>query len=330
MLPDLRALALFLAIVEGGSVGAAARALGISQSAASQRLRALERELGVTLVDRGPAGSTLTASGAVIAEWATRLVASGGDFRRNVAALAEKNRTQLRVAASLTVADYLLPGWLIALHSTLPDVSVSLQPANSEAVTAIVRDGGAALGFIEGPAAPSGVRSRILGRDHLVVLAAPTHPLAVAARPVGARELIDASLVLREPASGTRQVLDAALRHHGLTANPSMELGSTTSIKQALARGTDVSVLSVLSVKDDIESGRLVVIQTPELDLSRVIRAIWKGVRAPAGPAGALLALSVRALAASGHPRPNSSGDSTPTSSGFSGRNVGGAGNASS
>lgn len=294
--PDLGALALFLTVVDTGSVGGAARRLGISQSAASQRMRMLERELGVTLLDRGPAGSTLTTSGSVIAEWATRLVASGEDFHRNVGALAGQQRNELQVAASLTVADYLLPAWLIALHARLPEVSVSLRPANSEAVAAWVLDGSAALGFIEGPSSPPGVRARVLGRDKLVALAAPSHPLARAGRPIRPKQLVDASLVLRERASGTRQVLDRALQQRGLVARPVMELGSTTAIKQALARGTDVSVLSVLSVKDDIESGRLVMLGTPELDLSRVIRAIWKGTSAPTGPAGALLALSVNAM----------------------------------
>jgi DNA-binding transcriptional LysR family regulator len=294
--PDLGALALFLAVIDAGSVGGAARRLGISQSAASQRMRMLERELGVTLLERGHAGSVVTTAGSVIAEWATRLVATGEDFQRNVGALAGQHRNELQVAASLTVADYLLPAWLVALHARLPDVSVSLRPANSEAVAASVLDGSAALGFIEGPSAPPGVHARALARDELVALAAPAHPLALAARPVSPTQLVDASLVLREPASGTRQVLDRALAQRGLTARPVMELGSTTAIKQALARGTDVSVLSVLSVKDDIESGRLVVLETPELDLSRVIRAIWKGASAPSGAAGALLALSVSAM----------------------------------
>jgi DNA-binding transcriptional LysR family regulator len=294
--PDLGALALFLSVIDAGSVGGAARRLGISQSAASQRMRMLERELGVTLLERGHAGSVVTTAGSVIAEWATRLVATGEDFQRNVGALAGQHRNELQVAASLTVADYLLPAWLVALHARLPDVSVSLRPANSEAVAASVLDGSAALGFIEGPSAPPGVHARALARDELVALAAPAHPLALAARPVSPTQLVDASLVLREPASGTRQVLDRALAQRGLTARPVMELGSTTAIKQALARGTDVSVLSVLSVNDDIESGRLVVLETPELDLSRVIRAIWKGASAPSGAAGALLALSVSAM----------------------------------
>jgi DNA-binding transcriptional LysR family regulator len=294
--PDLGALALFLAVIDAGSVGGAARRLGISQSAASQRMRMLERELGVTLLERGHAGSVVTTAGSVIAEWATRLVATGEDFQRNVGALAGQHRNELQVAASLTVADYLLPAWLVALHARLPDVSVSLRPANSDAVAASVLDGSAALGFIEGPSAPPGVHARALARDELVALAAPAHPLALAARPVSPTQLVDASLVLREPASGTRQVLDRALAQRGLTARPVMELGSTTAIKQALARVTDVSLLSVLSVNYDIESGRLVVLETPELDLSRVIRAIWKGASAPSGAAGALLALSVSAM----------------------------------
>src|SRR5699024_796582 len=105
-LPDLEALALFIAVDETGSVGAAARRFGISQPAASQRVRLLERQLGLDLLDRRTSGSTVTATGRVVSDWAAELVAAGADFARDVRTLSGAHESRLRVAASLTVADY--------------------------------------------------------------------------------------------------------------------------------------------------------------------------------------------------------------------------------
>jgi molybdate transport repressor ModE-like protein len=294
-LPDLDSLSLLLAVEETGSVGAAARRFSISQPAASARLRNLEQQLRVVLLERRTTGSTLTAGGRVVVEWARPLVRAGAEFGRNVDALVGDRDDRLRVAASLTVADYLMPAWLIALHSALPDVSVSLQPGNSEKVTELVLAGDAELGFVEGPHAPNEVRSWTVGHDELVLVVGPSHPWARRSEPIGAAELATGSLVLREPASGTRQVLDLALLAHGLRVRPAMELGSTTAIKHALTGGQNASLLSRLSVTDDLASGTLVSLATPGLDLTRVFRAIWLGAKVPSGAAGALLAISLRA-----------------------------------
>jgi DNA-binding transcriptional LysR family regulator len=292
-LPDLAALALFLAVDDGGSVGAAARRYGITQSAASQRLTALERELGVRLLERGPSGSSLTPAGRVIGEWASSLVRAGRQFAHNVGSLAAGTTARLRVAASMTVADYLMPGWLNSLHALLPEVTVSLVPTNSERVAELVIAQEVSLGFVEGPGAPAGVRSRIVARDSLVVVVGATHPWASRRSPVTAQELSRAALVLREPESGTRQVLDRALAAKSLSATAAMELGSPTSIKQALAGGVNASVLSRLSVRDEVDAGTLVRVETPELDLRRDIRAIWRSGNSPTEAAGALLRLSL-------------------------------------
>lgn len=294
-MPDLEALALFLAVARSGSLGAAARLLGISQPAASQRVRALERQLGYVLLERTPTGSRLTDAGRVTTEWAAPLVAAALDFGRNTQALTAAGQ-QLSIAASLTVADYLMPGWLIALHDLLPAVTIALTPANSQAVGDLVARQEVALGFIEGPDVPDRVRARAIGEDSLVLVVAPGHPWAARGGPVAASELARASLVLREPTSGTRRVLDRALAAYRLTLHPRLELGSTTAIKEAVRGGTSVTVLSRLAVRDDVARGHLVELRTPELDLRRIVRGIWHPRQVPAGPAGALLALAERSL----------------------------------
>ena len=290
--PNLDALALFISVSEEGSVGAAARQWEVSQSAASQRLKALEKDLGVVLLDRRTSGSVLTPAGQVVLEWASPLVQAGARFQGNVTTLAEGLPDRLTVAASLTVAEYLMPGWLTALRERLPGVEVSLIPGNSEAVAALVRARTVELGFIEGPVAPPGVRYRQVTDDELVVVVAPTHRWATKRDAVGASELAASELVLREPGSGTREVLDVALEAHGLLARPAMQLGSTTAIKTAVGAGFGASVLSRLSVQSELDHGALVAVPTPELNLSRSIRAIWPGPRRPLGSSGALLAIS--------------------------------------
>jgi DNA-binding transcriptional LysR family regulator len=291
-LPDLESLHLLVTVAETGSLGAAARALGVSQPAASLRLKGLEQDLGVQLVTRSPAGSSLTALGTIVVDWAGPLVRDARDFRRRVAELTEREPVTLRVAASLTIIDHLLPDWLSALHAVAPQVSLTLDPLNSERVAEAVRAGTVDLGFVEGTSAPSGLRSRVVGDDALVVVVSPRHPLARAGGPVSAERLAGTALVLRERGSGTREVLEAALAAHGLTATSSLQIGSTTAIKAALADGERGAVLSARSVRDEIAAGTLVEIPTPDLDLRRRFRALWRSGSLPTGPALTLLSVA--------------------------------------
>ncbi|MEV4439278.1 LysR family transcriptional regulator, partial [Streptomyces sp. NPDC049577] len=131
--PDLGSLELLLAVARLGSLGRAARELGITQPAASGRLRAMERLLGVALVERSPRGSRLTATGVLVTDWARRVVEAAEAFDAGAQALRARRDSRLRVAASMTIAEYLLPGWLIALRAQWPDTAVSLLAGNSAA-----------------------------------------------------------------------------------------------------------------------------------------------------------------------------------------------------
>ncbi|GKQ34814.1 LysR family transcriptional regulator [Streptomyces sp. A012304] len=287
--PDLGALELLLAVARLGSLGAAARELGITQPAASSRVRSMERQLGVALVDRSPRGSRLTDAGALVTDWARRIVEAAEAFDAGAQALRDRRDSRLRVAASMTIAEYLLPGWLLALRAERPDTAVSLHAGNSAAVAERLLSGEADLGFVEGLTVPSGLDSVVVAHDRLIVVVAPGHPWVRRRRALAASELASTPLILREKGSGTRQVLDAAL---GGLARPLIELSSTTAVKAAAVGGAGPAVLSELAVGDELALRRLVRVPVEGVRLARDLRAVWPTGHRPAGPARELLSLT--------------------------------------
>ncbi|MFG2880857.1 LysR family transcriptional regulator [Streptomyces sp. NPDC048297] len=287
--PDLGALELLLAVARLGSLGAAAREVGITQPAASSRIRSMERQLGVALVDRSPRGSRLTDAGALVTDWARRVVEAAEAFDAGAQALRDRRDSRLRVAASMTIAEYLLPGWLLALRAERPDTAVSLLAGNSAKVAELLLADEADVGFVEGVAVPSGLDSTVIAHDRLIVVTAPAHPWARRRRPVTAEELAATPLILRERGSGTRQVLDTAL---GGLARPLIELSSTTAVKASAVSGAGPSVLSELAVREELAMRRLVSIPVEGVALHRDLRAVWPTGHRPTGPARELLSLT--------------------------------------
>jgi molybdate transport repressor ModE-like protein len=287
--PDLGALELLLAVARLGSLGGAARELGVTQPAASSRIRSMERQLGVALVDRSPRGSRLTDAGALVTDWARRIVEAAEAFDAGAQALRDRRDSRLRVAASMTIAEYLLPGWLLALRAQRPDTAVSLLAGNSTAVAERLLADEADLGFVEGLTVPTGLDSVIIAHDHLIVVTAPAHPWARRRRSLEASELAATPLILREKGSGTRQVLDAAL---GGLARPLIELSSTTAVKAAAVSGAGPAVLSELAVGEELAMRRLVSVPVQDVSLARDLRAVWPTGHRPVGPARELLSLT--------------------------------------
>ena len=287
--PDLGAMELLLAVARLGSLGGAARELGITQPAASSRIRSMERQLGVALVDRSPRGSRLTDAGALVTDWARRVVEAAEAFDAGAQALRVRRDSRLRVAASMTIAEYLLPGWLLALRAQRPDTAVSLHAGNSAAVAERLLSGEADLGFVEGLTVPTGLDSVVIAHDSLIVVTAPGHAWARRRRPLDATELAATPLILREKGSGTRQVLDAAL---GGLARPLIELSSTTAVKAAAVSGAGPAVLSELAVGEELSMRRLVAIPLAGVSLARDLRAVWPTGHRPVGPARDLLSLT--------------------------------------
>ena len=297
--PDLSSLELLLAVARTGSLAAAGRELGFTQQAASSRIRTTERLVGVRLLDRGARGSTLTTSGALLADWAARVVGAAEELDAAMAALRGVRDGQLDLVASLTVAEYLLPRWLAQLRIELGSgIGVNLVVRNTEQVAATVLAGDAALGFIEGPDLPPGLSAVTVATDELVLVVLPEHRWATRRRGVSPEELAATALVIREQGSGTRIVLDRALAAAApqvMRAAPALELSATTAIRHAVLAGAGPAVLSNLAVHDDLASGRLVRVRLAGgVDLRRQLRGVWPTGPPPAGPVRALLTIAAR------------------------------------
>lgn len=293
--PDLESLRLLTLVERHGSLSAAAAEQGIAQPSASKRLGTLERHLGLALVDRTRRGSRLTPAGQVVAGWAHRVLAEVAGLLDGAEALRAQRDAELRVAASLTVAEYLAPAWLGELRRQHPALYVGLQVMNSEHVADQVRSGAVEIGFVESPRAPRGLASRRVATDQLVVVVAPGHRWARRRDPLTTRELSATPLLVRERGSGTRDTLDHALAKAGAgPVRPLLELGSTAAVRTAVVDGAGPAVLSELAIRPDLDLGRLVAVPVSGIDLHRALRAVWLAGHSLAGPAAELVAIARR------------------------------------
>lgn len=289
--PDLSALDVVVSVARRGSMSAAAREQNLSQQAISARVHSVERELGIVLFRRSPSGTELTAEGVAVLEWASELLDAAERFSAGVDSLLGSKRASLTVAASMTVAEYLIPRWALTLRRTHPNTRIRVQPMNSADVTREVLSGSVDVGFIEGPETDSRLEALTVTRDELVVITRPDHPWAQRARPISTAELRKTPLVQREPGSGTRVTFESAL---GQVADPLLELNSVAAVKAAVLGSDAPAVLSSLSVAQELIDGRLTRIEVQDVSMPRDLRAVWPRGSALRGPARDLVSLAAQ------------------------------------
>ena len=298
---DLATLDLLVSVAELGSVGRAAEAHLVSQPSASARLGRLERQFGVELLVRTHRGTTLTPAGEAVVTWAHGVIDAAGALADGVASLRAGQQARLRVAASLTIAEFLLPGWLLTLRRRHPDLDISASVTNSAEVCATVRAGRVDVGFVESPDVPQDLSRQKISDDRLALVVAARYPLAArAGGGLRARDLLDQPLLVREVGSGTRTTFLLALRN-ALGATPTLphatDLGSTSTILATVRAGGGVGVVSARATAGAVHSGELVELRVDDLDLRRELHALWQG-RRPSPLAGELLAIAQRTTAA--------------------------------
>jgi DNA-binding transcriptional LysR family regulator len=299
---DIGALRALREVGRQGSIAAAAALLGVSQQALSARMRTLERAMGVTLLARTPAGSHLTEQGRLVVGWADDVLDAADRLEAGLRSIRAGVSHRLAIAASQTIAEHLVPHWLVELRAAeqadghQPTV-VELTVANSTGVTELIRGGKVDLGFIETPHLPADLIASRLRDDELLVVTAPGHPWARRTRPLAAAEIAATPLVMREAGSGTRDTLTdhLAAAHPPLVPLIAMELGTSAAVRSAIAAGVGPGVLSRLAVRDDLVLGRLVAVDVAGPPLTRQLTAVWKPDRDPLPPEGQrLLAVARR------------------------------------
>lgn len=253
----LRQLAVFVATAQEGSTRAAADRVARSQSAASSALADLEIALGAALFDRVGRRLVLNENGRALLPRAKALLDRAGELQ---ALFTGDHAAPLRVAASFTIGEYLLPVLVAQWTRAHPASPVRLRIGNTADVISAVAGFEVDVGFIEGPQTHPDLLVRPWLQDELVIVAAAGHPLA--GRVATPRQLGAQTWVLREHGSGTRQVTDAWLMQHLPQVRVGYELGSTEAIKRVVAEGVGLGCLSRHALAQSLDDGRLVVLRT--------------------------------------------------------------------
>ncbi|MBB3139236.1 LysR substrate-binding domain-containing protein [Halomonas organivorans] len=270
---SFRQLQVFAAVARLGTVSAAAEELSLSQSATSQALSDLERQLGVALFERPGRRLVLNDLGRSLLPRAEALLDGMAAF---VAAAREPEgelHGVLGVSASATVGTYLLPDLVGRFSEAHPRTDLRLRLRNTHEVIGDVLRLEADLGLIEGECREPALVSEPWCEDRLVVVAAPGHPLASRER-LDDHALAAAAWILREPGSGTREVFEQAMRRRGVSPRVRMALGQHEAIKQAVLAGLGLGCLSALGVAGELERGELVALDS-ELTLRRTFSLVW-------------------------------------------------------
>ncbi|MDX9886900.1 LysR family transcriptional regulator [Thauera sp.] len=268
----LRQMQVFVEIARSENVSRAAEALSLSQSAASAALAELENQFDQQLFDRKGKRLRLNDQGSLLLPHAVELL----DRASEIEALlrGERGLGSLRVGATLTIGNYLLPLIVSNFLQAHPESRVRLQVHNTATIAGMLLHHEIDLGLVEGQVVDPELEVETWVEDEIVVFCAPGHPLAGRGS-VAFAEIADQSWILRERGSGTRATFDAALRHWPGGIVPRLELEHTEAVKRAVESGLGLGCLSRLALRDAFRRGSLVALETPELDLRRRFSFVW-------------------------------------------------------
>ncbi|WP_020655940.1 LysR family transcriptional regulator [Massilia niastensis] len=267
----LRQIEIFMATAQKGSVTQAAAVVGVTQSAASMALAEFEGQLGTRLFDRIGKRLALNEDGRALYPKAVEMIERAremeGLFRQPGRAV------DLRLGASSTIGNYLLPQIIGSFRAGRPGSRIELEVGNTQQVINAVLHFGIDLGFVEGPCLHPDIEAGFWRPDELAICAAPDHPIA---QPGGAsmEALRQAEWILRERGSGTREVVDQMLMSQLGGIRVTMELGGTEAIKRAVESGMGISCLPKIALIGAVERGNLVSIPTPGLQLTRAFHIL--------------------------------------------------------
>lgn len=261
----LRQLEIFAAICQEGTITGAARRIGLSQAATSQALAELENQLQRRLFDRNGRRLKQNAAGGELLPGAIEVLDRIRDIERG----AGTPSVDIRLCASLTAGNYMLPALMGRFARKHKEVRFQMEIGNTEHVVASVRQFESDAGWIEGLARDPHLRSFAWREDRLVIVAAPGH--ALAGRRASPEALGDAWWVLRERGSGTREVFEDAIAGRFGLERVRAELGGIGAIKRAVMAGIGLSCISRSAIELELKAGQLAIVQAPWLNLRRQI-----------------------------------------------------------
>jgi DNA-binding transcriptional LysR family regulator len=283
---NLHHLRVFATVAEHGGFSRAASRLRLSQPAVSKSVRELERAVGAQLFERGGRTPRLTESGVLLFARARELFAVERSAEEELRVLRGLEGGVLRIGASTTVITYLLPPYLARFRSAHPHVVLRVASANTRDIARALLERRLDVALVEGPVTDERIEVVPWRDDELVVISEPNHPLA-ARRRVRLDDLASEPFIVRERGSGTREVAERALAFHGARLTVAMQLASTEAIKQAVAAGLGLAIVSRSAIDDQLALGRIAVVPLTGVALERALTELRVVDRPPTAAADA-------------------------------------------
>jgi DNA-binding transcriptional LysR family regulator len=270
---NLHHLRLFAAVVNHGGFTKAAESLHLSQPAISKSLNELERQLNLTLIERGGRTIKLTDAGQTLYARARELFGVEWIAERELREIRGLKRGLLRIAASTTIATYMLPPFLGRFHLRHPGIRIRAASANTRTVLRMLLESRVDVALVEGPVSHPQVDVHPWREDELVVISHPEHEL-LSRRNVDVVMLSEQQFIVREPGSGTRDVSARALALRGVRLTRTMRVGGTEAIKQAVAAGLGFAIVSRAAAADQLALGKIAVLPVVGLEIRRTLAQI--------------------------------------------------------
>lgn len=277
---NIENLKMFCLVVDVGSISQAARLNYVSQPAVTRQIHQLENFYGTLLFDRSEGKLRVTESGKMLYPFAKIIV---DDFYRSVESLKQLKGDydeSLKIGASLTIGDYLLPCLLGSFKKQKPEIKLTLNIRNTPSILEDLSNDAIDLALVEGIVENTSFIVEEFTEDELVLICPVDHPWSNREE-IEIEELINERMIWREAISGTRLIVENSLREFGIVhkLESYLEIGSTQAIKSAVEAGLGISILSRLTVAREIKQGLLCHVKVKGFELKRKLWLVRKPKR---------------------------------------------------
>ena len=263
-------LKVFYTVANRLSFTKAANELNISQPAVTKHIKEIENQLNTKLFDRKGTTIQITESGKILFVYAEKSRQLYRDLEFAIAQLNKQEKGKLKIGASTTIAQYILPEILAKFNSYYKDINIELVTHNSEDIATLLKNGQIDLGIVEGESKSSYFDYQKFKRDEIVLVCNADHPLVN--RNFKIKDLYDVDLIVREQGSGTQEFIQNQLKKSGVDLqklNIIMQLGSSESIKNYLLHSEAMAFLSISTILPELKNNQLNVIDIKNFSIER-------------------------------------------------------------
>lgn len=265
-------LRVFVSVVENKNFSKAAKDLHMTQPAVSQYVKNLEQTLGTRLLERDNRTVSLNRAGDIVYHHAKELLNLYTKMNDLIDELTNNTSGKIKIGASYTYGEYVLPHVLARIHQKYPLISPTVTIGNSTEIGDLVYSHQLDVGIIEGDHPLKELTVTNFTEDEMVIVASPDHPLANS----NGTDLTGETWVVRETGSGTREATENMWKKLSVPPENKMEFGSTQLIKESVEAGIGISFLSKWAIRKELKLGTLAVIEPPEFVYKRTFSIVMR------------------------------------------------------